>query len=639
MAERVQTRDLASPERIRPSASPVDTYYRPAEDQVAKPGTQAQWAKDLAEGLDVLNPSIERYGEAKFKRESAAEMAAGAEARDRNMASFKEAIQKKLIPEGASPWFKKGYEQQSGRLAGSELYDAGLRTAWSQSGIQNNDSPQAYQKFVADYRKQFLDEHQGAVSNPDWYEGFAPMMARAENNLAGQHIAHRQHEIAKNVRENLSRESATMIDSFRGSQLSSLTGLAEANASVDDIRNAKLSGISNLGANLSAMTADLVKKGLSGSDANKIVTDSIIVKARDSRDADVLMLLDHVQTGAGTLAGTQYAKEQRLATETYIRDFAWKEQMQSEHNQDRPYTLEQQNHAREQWGWSKEAHDRSIKEQNRHEETRALQGLLNSGVTMNSAKPIDPNQIARLEKLSPGSGQAVLAYQNFMLTNQERIVTNNQAYISILSAMQKDPENFNVQRIWDGVTGKMYDAGTANRLFDEYKSLQSEGLKEPLLKDQVFLTYRAKLEAAVAGNPAQITGAKISDSGTAGVLFFRQVREFKNTKKPSEAELNDFMDQRYEALFGKYASDVADQTVVAQDKAALEAQKVAEQKKQTTQKQLIDRYKPSELSEMNAPTYVLRAWEEAVRNDDADAKAAILKKYPKFLPPSEKAKR
>src|SRR5690349_892230 len=206
---RTQVGDLERSPIIRPAAAPVDTYYRPAEDAPDKPDLGLGGLADLAKALEKAEPSIQNYLQSEHKQYTEEELKKGAAERLANQTAFRDAIKKGLIPEGASPWFIKGYQQQEGRLDGME-YDTALRTAWSSSDVKESDDPAALTKFIGDFRTNFMKER-GVTGVLDWQDGFQPMMDRAEANLSAQHVAHRQQEIMRKVRENTYAEVSALI--------------------------------------------------------------------------------------------------------------------------------------------------------------------------------------------------------------------------------------------------------------------------------------------------------------------------------------------------------------------------------------------------------------------------------------------
>lgn len=146
-SRRDQIRDLRDPEAIRPAAERVNIYYTPAEQGVPKPGVQAQWAKDLAEGLEAINPAVNRFADKAHKEYTEQEIAKGHEERMRNADKWRELIRTGQIPEGASPWFRMGLYQAEGRALSAE-YSAALGDSLSKSGVMDSDDSSAVQWHI-----------------------------------------------------------------------------------------------------------------------------------------------------------------------------------------------------------------------------------------------------------------------------------------------------------------------------------------------------------------------------------------------------------------------------------------------------------------------------------------------------------
>src|ERR1044072_5838027 len=87
---------------LNPVASPVDTYA---------PDTGLQ---DLARSLSDIHPALDNWVDQANKEDFAAGEAAYSKAKTK----LKDAVDKGLIPAGASPAFKRGYQETALRVSG-----------------------------------------------------------------------------------------------------------------------------------------------------------------------------------------------------------------------------------------------------------------------------------------------------------------------------------------------------------------------------------------------------------------------------------------------------------------------------------------------------------------------------------------
>jgi hypothetical protein len=221
-------------------------------------------------------------------------------------ATFEEAIKKGLITADQSPFFRRGAEEQFGRLSADRF--SSRMTLAMQTELANSTDPDEFDEFVARQRGVFLDEI-GAELSPEFLAGFNPRadahMANSRNSFnaqAGSRLIQQVHEQTYQEHRN------TIIDGLRG-------GLPlEVIAEGLDITNTR--GL---------------RTGLSGRTANEITVQAVADAAETLEDERVLRILDIVRGGSGPLSGTAKAQAAIEATESRI--FA-------------------QRQARQRWEWS-----------------------------------------------------------------------------------------------------------------------------------------------------------------------------------------------------------------------------------------------------------------------------------------------
>lgn len=170
-----------SPQQVRPTATPVDTFTAP------QAGAQLQ---QLAQGLSSIAPSLNRFSDAAFQREQegAHEQAttAASKAHEQRLA-YADAVKQGVIKPNENPWFQYYYKQQSGALAagdyGSAL-EAEMKTnpAW----VESTD-PADFHKLEGEFRKQWMKDNVGEqAQDPHYSATFSKIMDGVTQDAANR---------------------------------------------------------------------------------------------------------------------------------------------------------------------------------------------------------------------------------------------------------------------------------------------------------------------------------------------------------------------------------------------------------------------------------------------------------------------
>lgn len=146
----------------------------------------------FSQALQNVSASLGGYGEKVAREKNQADKAEGFKAALLDQAtSWREAIQKGLIDETASPFWQKGYEEAKGRLAGYRYRDhlQSLYEMWD--GKSAPDSDDTFMGFLEEARKGFLKESQ----SPDWLNGFRSQMEAVESHMLERHAAEKRERL------------------------------------------------------------------------------------------------------------------------------------------------------------------------------------------------------------------------------------------------------------------------------------------------------------------------------------------------------------------------------------------------------------------------------------------------------------
>lgn len=165
---------------LTPTASPTGTYLAPQ----SIPSTNT--ALELAKSLGVIKDAATIHIDRKTKQ---AEEEGRRKGLLHSALTEKEAIEKGIITEFESPWFQKGQYEQRGRLAG-DTYDAELTQAYMSSGMQEKTAPDAYEKFVNQFRQDYLNRLDPEISkDSDFLLGLGSKMTQSEQQLSEAHVS------------------------------------------------------------------------------------------------------------------------------------------------------------------------------------------------------------------------------------------------------------------------------------------------------------------------------------------------------------------------------------------------------------------------------------------------------------------
>jgi len=534
--KRVQTSDLKTGSPLSPVARPVDTYFRPTTDPITPvPLTEFE---DLARQLNIATHTTTGLLVEKAQELNSEEHKAGVAARIKNQKSFKDAVQAGEIKEAQNPWFVKGYMQQDGRVSALD-FDAAMRTAWAGSPVKNSDDPQALSKFMADYRKQWISDHESKNKTQDWLDGFIPGLNASQANLSAQHVAHRQAEISRAVRENTANEIGTLLSN----QQTLEDGMSPTDPIVQESRMATARHIQNL-------TKDLVKKGLSGSDANKITAEVVIAKGIELKDDGYARgILDEIKTPGGSVSKIADVAAKLNSAETLISNHKWQERMHSEHDEDRPFAVAQRDfglkqieHSKEEWAKGKISYDRG-------ERVRALTNEMSMKVL--AGQVIDPRDYQALAKDDASAAAWVQNFRHTKLVQDAEIITNQQAYAGMMLRMSDNPWNITARDIFGGVESKNWNMGVAMTMWNERQQMTGPG-QDKANNDPNFTSLNHGLVSAITADVTNISGSAQLDASRASKQFRKAYAEIQANDKLTPSEKDAALDKKQLELMEHY---------------------------------------------------------------------------------------
>jgi hypothetical protein len=535
MADRTQVRDLNLDSPLRPVAEPVDTYYRPTAKTVnlETGGADVEGGgtfRSLAESIGAVTPVIQREISEWEKLRQEEAVKEGAVARIKNQKSFKDAQAAGMIRPAENPWFVKGYLQQDGRLSGANYREA-LMTAWGQSPAKNSDNLGDFQKFQGDFRNKWIQENDGKT--PDWMDGFAPKMQQADNELSARHVAHRMKVLEDTQEQNTEIEVNKILAAQKDRELQA--------GNDPDLIEASRPAVAN---ELSVLASDLVRKGMDGSKVNKIITDQANALGVEFRDPSFARsVIKDINTGSGKLGDTTYAKQKLEASENHIRSVNRQEKLDAWRDEDRPFEVENRNHAVQARAQQVKTWEKQAKSEIREERIQGLTSDISNQIRVNGV--IDPNKLALLNKEDWRAAAQMEDYQRTRQVRAQEIIPDQHAASQMNERIATNPESVREHDIWAGVRPGGWTYEQARTMSNELQQRMNSPARGILKNNLDYKNLDTSLNAAVSKNmEAARTGAGEAEAGRARIRF-RKIAEDIYSGPGTEGEKAVALDEAY----------------------------------------------------------------------------------------------
>lgn len=129
---------------LRPVASPVESYVRPAEPSRSS-------LHDVAQGLAAFDTGLQTWLQKREQEQDKADAVRGEAAFNRNnQAGWAEAVATGVVPANASPVFMESYKTTQGNHMGVRLREQ-FNTEYATWEGRNSDDPEAFDTFLSDF--------------------------------------------------------------------------------------------------------------------------------------------------------------------------------------------------------------------------------------------------------------------------------------------------------------------------------------------------------------------------------------------------------------------------------------------------------------------------------------------------------
>lgn len=327
--KRVQIRGDIQPQGLQPQARPVDTYYRPQEKQVAPP-PKTNSLLQLAESLKQIQPGLDKFianrdKKLTEKQKLEAEAMAGQLALQ-NQSDWNSSIQsvrKKLtnpnltpieqeqlsqqlqLFQSSNPWLRIYFDKA--QLSQKALeFDQTVRTDWASNPVRDSDDPADFDAFFDERLSQAFENVQGKYHSRALSEDFFPHAQKTRQALLNEHINYRQKQVIENAKNAFSGLATTKLNGFREALTTTLVDRALVIGDMESLGGSqKLELFQKDRDALYQQWADdlsnearkaIQMTGGNGTEMNKILADSIIAVASESKNPKILDLARYVTT-------------------------------------------------------------------------------------------------------------------------------------------------------------------------------------------------------------------------------------------------------------------------------------------------------------------------------------------------------
>lgn len=460
--------------RVLPAASlsaqatPVDRYASPFQQNAAPSPLTG-----LAEALAKLNPALQQHIGKRHDDYVQQETAAGmnAEARTDPEAEFEANREgwRKLINEArsadpangdrvaaASPHYQRGFMKARVERVGLTLQDH-LEAQWKANpeievdgkmvNIKSVDDQDAVRAWVQETTNAYADSYGMMDIDPVIFaQHFTPRVAKAQTNMQNAHTEYR----------------LAAIKAAYEAELSAGIGAV----AMEGVRTGDMAGVM---AGMQDLLDDAVKNGMNPKTANEKVVEAVVNLARETRNPNMLRVLDHLNTGNGMLGNIGWIKEEMLDSEEFITDDIWEEET-------RAYTRE---------------------ERKRSEDERAGLTVALTELSQNPDADVSVVVDEALRRGNPSLATAVTEAQNRLQKQANEVLTDHSAMADLRFRMMQPDADHNAlaREILDG-TGVLWSGTLAGSLQDDLNS--AAGTRE-VLQDVIVKDHASNLTNIVNG--------------------------------------------------------------------------------------------------------------------------------------------
>lgn len=292
---------LRAPELPSVTSRPIDTFYTPQQMPVDPT------INELARSLDSLNPTLRKYQDTLEVKEEKEQEGKASVLYNENKKGFKQAVKDGLIPEGANPYFIKHYvkldlENQASEFNNFLFYEYGEQL------IGNNTDPDAFEGFYQETFNKWRKENKlDFYDDVDLATNFFPNVQNGKNSLYSQHVQARIGKLEENTKIEFAKAIFKNMDDAVSSDMLEITsGINVLDDEIPFGDERIYYAVGKMQQNID----QFLEEGALPKDVNDLVLTSVIGFAKESKDPELLQILDLLeQTDGNAFSSTVKARE------------------------------------------------------------------------------------------------------------------------------------------------------------------------------------------------------------------------------------------------------------------------------------------------------------------------------------------
>jgi len=290
--------------KLQVTARVVDQFFRPPVND-----GNSRELKELANSMSGIVPSLSRNEMATFELEKERQTVAGMEKQKELKKNFRQAVKDGDIPQGANPYFVLAYNELEVKDL-AERWKVGFKDKYGENlaGLLEADDPNMLNQMIDDDLAEYWETNNlsGYDSKPI-LESFEPTISGARNEL----------------NQNFSNQRISHIETkgkqtFERAVLSTITNLENILDSNSENPIAEFQSVS--GKELNSLVMQY-SNSILPKDMNDIIVDTIIIKAEEELDPDLLKVIGKIEYATGNLADIpSYREKINKAKENILKN-------------------------------------------------------------------------------------------------------------------------------------------------------------------------------------------------------------------------------------------------------------------------------------------------------------------------------
>ena len=594
----VFNQDYRTRSNLQPAAHPISVYQGATRADVAAAPQGNQYSQ-LGHALEkfTAGAGIMLTRDA-AERQAKADLVAGKAASERmqkaNVKQIDEAVQRKIIPVGASPVYLQALAENQLAYAADKKRQSLNEAYWSpeNADLRASNDASKFNGFVNKHNAEFdqstlLDKNGAPMySDLDMHRSkYADKTREAVNSAYSDHLKYRVSENERAGEE--------------------IAGLRATKALSDglDAGHDHATIAANIGSIFRDENTGLVIHGMKASKQTEITVDAVIDAAVERRDPKVLDMLGSMKTdGNSTLAGTSYAKKKVETARLHIANETWMEGERSRIQAER-------RGAGVATDPEAEAREKETRDRNEAEYAVKVKQLAHQGSSLDKAVQAEPEQAAimkhlangssafdpevighlkNLAKIDPTAGQQMMTFVQTQQAKQKSAVDEQSTlhtFTRLRADLSNDPSKFDRGRIIQEANQGHLTAGQVSSLYENAEAATKAYSDFPVLQSELIKTMRTDIRAASMTNPLDEFGSGRLRADAAANEFNDLVLDYVKTHPTAGAyEISKAMRPEVERLARRHNAEL-DTNITRDETKAKNDQLHAEQDRAKTERE------------------------------------------------------